>query len=387
MRSRVAWYTPQILPYSQTFVASQLAALRGVDSTLFGVDVVPDIEVKGRTWVLGVDRPFGRAQATVFKATRRSPALCAALRAFDPDVLIAHFLQCAWRIAHVAKNVRVPLAAVCHGSDLLTLQGSRRQQSRSTRQLAANWRRLVDEVQLFLPVSEFLGNRLLESGVPSARIAVHHLGVPIPSGLDLGSAGERSGVLFVGRLVESKGCDLLLQAVADLARGRQVEVTVVGDGPQRSALSKQAAGLPSRARIRFLGSLPQEAVFRLMRQHRVVCVPSTDVASGASEGLGLVACEAAAHGRPVIAFDTGGLRETVIHGTTGLLVRQRDGRNLAEALEILLSDDTMAAEMGRAARRFAVEKFDLSRQGRRLFEKLLARGLITSDGKREENPA
>ncbi|MCQ4079690.1 glycosyltransferase [Streptomyces sp. RB6PN25] len=357
-----------------------------MDAALFGVDVVPDIEVRGTTWALGSHRPFGRSQAILLKATRRSPALCGALRTFAPDVLIAHFLQCAWRIAHVTKNAGVPLVAMCHGSDLLTLRGSKRRQSRSTRQLAANWMRFVEDVRLFLPVSEFLGTRLLESGVPPSRVAVHYLGVPIPSGDDLGSAAECSAVLFVGRLVESKGCDLLLQAVGDIARGRRVDVTVVGDGPQRSALLKQAAGLPPGARVRFPGSLSQRAVFALMRQHRMLCVPSVDVASGASEGLGLVACEAAAHGRPVIAFDTGGLRETLIHGTTGLLVQRRDRRNLAEALEAILSDDAMAEAMGHAARQLAVEKFDLSRQGRRLFEKLLANGLICSESDREMHP-
>ncbi|WP_405722866.1 glycosyltransferase [Streptomyces sp. NBC_01537] len=386
VKPRVAWYTPQVLPYSQTFVANQLAALRGVDSRLFGVESVPDIAAPGKAWVLESDCTFGRIQSLLFKATRRSPALHGALKEFDPSVLIAHFLQCAWRVSQVAKSVGIPLAAMCHGSDFLTLRGSRRHQSWSTRQLAGNWRVFIEEIPLFLAASAFLRNRLLEAGVPSSRVAVHYLGVPIPDGAGLGSAKERSGVLFVGRLVENKGCGLLLTAVGRLASGRRVDVTVVGDGPQRSALEKQAADLPSSAKIHFVGKLQQDAVFRLMRQHRVLCVPSTEVASGASEGLGLVACEAAAHGRPVIAFDTGGLRETLIHGTTGLLVPPRNVGELAEALEAVLSDDSLADAMGRAARQLATERFDLSVQGHRLHELLVTRDLISGRHSREAKP-
>jgi len=376
MRSKVAWYTPQVLPYSQTFVANQLEAMPGVETNLFGINRVPGNEVRGTAWVLDDDAALGRLQAMIFKASRWSPSLHAALRAFSPDLLIAHFLQGARRIAPTAEHLGVPLVAMCHGADVLTLHGGGRGQSLGMRQLAADWPRFVEGVRLFLVVSEFLAQRLVEAGVAPSRMTVHYLGVPIPQGADLGSAAERRGVLFVGRLIERKGCDYLLQAVQEIARGRRVDVTVVGDGPERSALLKQAAALPTGAKVRFLGSQPEERVFRLMKEHRVLCVPSVDVASGDSEALGLVACEAAAHGRPVVAFDSGGLREVVVHGATGFVVRQRDTRGLAEALEAVLADDRLADAMGRAARQLAVEKFDLNRQGHQLRELLSTQGLL-----------
>ncbi|MFE2428921.1 glycosyltransferase [Streptomyces sp. NPDC059373] len=377
MVPRVAWYSQWVLPRSETFVANQLRALKDVETALFGIDFVPGIDVPGRTFVLDRDRPLGSAEALVWKTMRRAPRLAAAVRAFDPDLLIAHHLQNAWRVARLTEEINIPLGVMCHGSDLLGLGGSAPPQTRAMRQLAANWSRLLETVRLFLPVSQFLGERLAHAGAPRSRIAVHYLGVPIPDGSALGSAADRFGVLFVGRLVENKGCDLLLRAVGALAgNGRRVDLTVVGDGPQRAPLQRQAERLPTGAVVRFLGSASHGTVLSLMNQHRVVCMPSVEISTGVSEGLGLVACEAAAHGRPAVVFDTGGLPETVIHGVTGLVAPQRDVRRLAEALEEILADDSTANDMGLAARELAVEKFNLLTQGVRLRELLSAHGLL-----------
>jgi glycosyltransferase involved in cell wall biosynthesis len=387
MRPRLAWYTQEVLPPTQTFIANQLVVTKGaIGAKLFGIDRFPGTVVPGPSWVLGRDCPFGAAEAVVWKATRWSPRLRAELKSFEPDVLISHYLQYAWRVSRLTQSLGVPLVTMCHGSDVLTVQG-RHHPTRSMRQLSRNWERLLDQVQLFLPVSRFLGNRLIALGVPPSRVAVHYLGVALPDRNRLECAGERSGVLFVGNLIENKGCDLLIRAVGRLARGRRrIDVTVVGEGPQVGALRRQAAELPSGVRVRFLGSLPHAAVLELMGQHRLLCAPSVEVASGASEGLSLVACEAAAHGLPVVAFDTGGLPEVVCHGETGLVVEPRSVGGLAEALEMVLDDDSTALAMGRAARRVAEQRFDLFAQAARLREVLAAHGLVTAEDAVKDAP-
>ncbi|WP_243766406.1 glycosyltransferase [Streptomyces sp. GC420] len=351
--------------------------MREVDNVLFGIDAIPGIEVPGEKFVLDKDCRFGGAEALFWKSARWSPRLSSAMRAFNPDLVIAHHLQHAWRISRLTESNGFPLAVMCHGSDLLEMRGPQRSKSRAMRQLTDNWARFVETVRLFLPVSQFLSRHLAEAGAPPSRIAVHHLGVPIPDASGLGSAADCSGILFVGRLVENKGCALLLRAAGEIARQHPVTVTVVGDGPERGALLRQAAGLPAGADVRLLGSQSYEAVSRLMRKHRVVCIPSVDVASGPSEGLGLVACEAAAHGRPVVVFETGGLPETVVRHRTGLVVPQGDVSALARAISSLLADDGKAAAMGDAARLHALENFDAVKQGIRLHELLADRGLLS----------
>ncbi|MFC3573660.1 glycosyltransferase [Streptomyces yaanensis] len=372
---RVAWFTDCVLPPSETFVLNQLNALTDVKSALFGIRAVPGIEVPGRTFILDRDRSLGSVEKLTWSAFRRAPRFTAAVQDFAPDLLIAHHLPNAWRIARLAQRCRVPLVAVCHGSDLLEM-GSEPFKYRGMQQLAQNWDRLIDVVRLFLPVSHFLGARLLAAGVPQSRVVPHYLGVPLPDGSRLGSPSESADVLFVGRLVENKGCHLLLKALGELGRRRRVTATIVGDGPERERLENEAAGLTSGVTVRFLGSRPHHFVRQAMREHRVVCVPSVEVASGASEGLGLVACEAAANARPVVAFHTGGLPETVAHEETGLLVPQRDVGALADALEYVLTDSTRAEAMGRAARRLAETKFNLAQQGRQLRETLSRHRLL-----------
>ncbi|MFI5687275.1 glycosyltransferase [Streptomyces sp. NPDC051636] len=387
MRPRLAWYTQEVLAPTQTFVADQLVATEAtMGAKLFGVDLMPGIEVPGPTWVMGRDCVFGSVEAVMWKAMRRSPRLRSALKNFEPDVLIAHCLHYAWRVSRLTESLGVPLVAMCHGSDVLTIRG-RHHRPRSMRQLSRNWARLVGKVRLFLPVSRFLGDRLVALGVPPSRVVVHHLGVALPDRYRLGSAGDRAGVLFVGSLIENKGCDFLVRAVGRLAReGRRVSVTVVGDGPQRGALQRQAAELPSGASVRFLGTLPHAAVLSLMRQHRLLCAPSVEVASGAGEGLSLVACEAAARGRPVVAFDTGGLSEVVCHGETGLMVPPRSVEGLADALGMVLADDSMAHTMGQAARKRAEQRFDLFVQAGRLREVLTQHGLMSAAEDMREAP-
>ena len=96
--------------------------------------------------------------------------------------------------------------------------------------------------------------------------------------------------------------------------------------------------------VHFVGSVPQESMSMAYRASDIVVIPSI-----VQEGFPLVACEAMAAGRPVIASNAGGIPEVVIHGDTGLLVPASDVGALAEAILRLASDQGLRDEMGRAA--------------------------------------
>jgi glycosyltransferase involved in cell wall biosynthesis len=136
-------------------------------------------------------------------------------------------------------------------------------------------------------------------------------------------------LVAVGRASPEKGFDVLVDAV-HLARRGGVEVTldIVGDGPDRAALEARSARLGLGGAVRFLGSLPRAALYERMASAHAVVVPSR------REGLGLVAVEALALGRPVIASRVGGLTEVLTTGT-GMLVAPDDPAALAHALQSL----------------------------------------------------
>ena len=139
---------------------------------------------------------------------------------------------------------------------------------------------------------------------------------------------------------------MLLDAV-HLARrgGADVTLDIVGDGPDRAALEARSARLGLGGAVRFLGPLPRAALYERMATAHAVVVPSR------REGLGLVAVEALALGRPVIASRVGGLTEVVTAGT-GMLVAPDDPAALAHALQSLpLPVAARRLARGRRARR------------------------------------
>jgi len=165
-------------------------------------------------------------------------------------------------------------------------------------------------------------------------------------------------VLFVGRLVEVKGCEYLIRAMALVQEvHRDAKLVVIGDGPLRASLESLA-----RAELRgcrFLGAQPPEVVRAWMNRARVLSVPGVTAASGATEGLGQVCLEAQAMGLPVAGFASGGVPEAVEHGVTGLLGPERDHCRLAAGIGHVLSDTAVWERLSAAGPARMRVRFDL----------------------------
>lgn len=158
----------------------------------------------------------------------------------------------------------------------------------------------------------------------------------------LGS-GPRTGLIYVGRLVSDKGVPLLLHALAEVhAAGRRESLTLVGDGPERTALQAQACELGIGDHVEFVGSQPPEEVARYLNRHRVLVVPSQW-----EEPFGLVALEGIACGCVVVASDGGGLPEAV--GPCGRLFARGDQAALSRTLLAVLDDAGLQETARRAA--------------------------------------
>ena len=161
---------------------------------------------------------------------------------------------------------------------------------------------------------------------------------------------ERPTVLTLGRLKRYKGIELVLEAVARLQeRGIDLQLLVAGDGSAREALEATAADLKLGNAVRFLGFVTEEEKLRLFRSAWV------HVFTSPKEGWGLTNLEAAACGTPTIASDSPGLRESVRHGITGLLVPHGDVEAISAALQTLIEHGGVRREYGRQAVEFARE--------------------------------
>jgi glycosyltransferase involved in cell wall biosynthesis len=224
-----------------------------------------------------------------------------------------------------------------------------------------------------LVASTHMRDELLHNGFPEAQV----IRVPLP-GLrgeptslpPAPTVPERPVVLFVGRLVEQKGPELLLAALAQV--GVPCEARFVGDGPLRPLLEEKARRLGVRAT--FTGWLEGEPLLRAYAEASVVAVPSVW-----NEPFGLVGLEAMASGKPVVAFARGGIPDWLEHEATGLLVPPKDVPALAAALRRVLEDGALARRLGEAGRRSAHERFAMARHIQRLLD-IYRQAALPGDG-------
>jgi glycosyltransferase involved in cell wall biosynthesis len=365
-RRPIVVYRDVLLSPSETFVRAQAEALRAFVPHYVGSRRTPGLELPAeRTHVLNPGTPAGRARELAYKATGVAPARMRLMRSLAPALVHAHFGPDGTLAAPLARAAGAPLVVTFHGYDATTRDDALARGSWAGHAYLRRRPRLWREVRLVLAVSDFVGRRVEALGCPADRIRVHYTGIDVDFFRPIPDSFRRPLVLFVGRLMEVKGCRYLLHAMRLVqAELPEAELVVIGDGPLRGGL--EALARAELRHVRFLGSQPPEAVRGWMSRARVFSVPSVTAESGATEGFGLVFAEAQAMGVPVAGFATGGVPEAVAQGRTGFLVRERDVDGLAAAIARLLRDDAVWAQFSAAGRRRVCEQFDLARQTERL---------------------
>jgi glycosyltransferase involved in cell wall biosynthesis len=194
--------------------------------------------------------------------------------------------------------------------------------------------------------SEYVRRHALATGYPASQIEV----IPYFVGEEPASDPEPRVVLTGGRLVREKGIDLFLAALASVPRPWRA--IVAGDGLEAAAVRRQAQQAGLAADIEFAGWQDEAGMAAFFRRASVVVMPSRW-----PEPSGIIGLEAMAHGRPVIAFATGGMPEWLAHGETGLLVPPRDVAGLAGAIGALIADPAAGRRMGDAGRARARQRF------------------------------
>jgi phosphatidylinositol alpha-1,6-mannosyltransferase len=200
--------------------------------------------------------------------------------------------------------------------------------------------------------SEFSRQQLCSAlGVDRIRVEVVHYGVSkafIPQPRDEGLAAEwglsgRPVLLYLGSLKTRKNLPTLLAALALIRKERDdARLVLVGQGDQAQALQRQAQALGLSEHVRFVGFVPEADKVRWYNLADVFVLPSR------LEGFGLVAAEAMACGKPVVASRTASLPEVVAHGETGLLCDPDDPGDFAQTITRLLRERELATRMGQA---------------------------------------
>jgi glycosyltransferase involved in cell wall biosynthesis len=184
-------------------------------------------------------------------------------------------------------------------------------------------------------------------------------------------------LLSVGRLVATKGFDLVVRALADLARrGHRPRWVLVGDGPERAGLQRLAASLGVAEQVRFAGEMPQPELVFLYRRAWMLVAPSRELPNGRCDGIPNVIVEAMAMGVPCVGARAGGLEEAVRDGVTGRLCQPDNPEGLAATVEEVMASHELRETLGRRGRLEARQRFDSRCNFERLFVRF--RPLVTA---------
>lgn len=366
---RVAIYRTQVLPLSETFVRDQALALRRWEPILVGEREIKALPLEGLHVSTAFRGPatFGQRAGGMICRTlgMAPPRVTAVIRRAAPSLIHAHFGFDGVEAWPIARRLGVPLLVTLHGSDITIRMEwfAKGRAGRRWRGYPARLGRLAQEESVtFIAISENIRQAAIAAGLPQNRIVVRPIGIDrsrfVPGGVPI--AQRRPVILFLGRLVEKKGCIYLLEAFERVrSHLPEAELVIAGDGPERAKLAQHAASIGA---VRFVGAFTREQANTLLAEARVFCLPSITAESGDAEGLPLVILEAQASGVPVVTSARGGATEGILDGVTGYAFSECDVGLLAEQLTRLLTDDVLATQFSTAGPAFIAEKHDLYRQ-------------------------
>jgi Glycosyltransferase len=171
-------------------------------------------------------------------------------------------------------------------------------------------------------------------------------------------------LLSLGRLTKRKGVDMVINAMNEISPGAENLVYVIaGAGPEAEDLKKIAAALPEeiKNKIIFLGQISDDDKWAWLELCDIFIMPSRNI-NGDYEGFGIVYLEANLAGKPVIAGDSGGVRDAVINNINGLLVNPENAQEIAAAVIKLAGDEKLRQDLGSQGKRRAVENFNAKKQ-------------------------
>jgi glycosyltransferase involved in cell wall biosynthesis len=275
-----------------------------------------------------------------------SRSLLPRARAFGPDLMLAYWVYPdGFAALQVARALRIPCVVGALGTDIHVRSGVNIRMTRKT----------IAGVDALLTVSEDMRRQTIaQFGAQPERVhtvingintAIFYPASQNEARVALNIPLDQELILYVGRLVATKGLGELVEAVKSLVPSRpKLRLVLVGDGVMRTQLLELIAASGLTDRVILPGGLPPERVATWINASNLLTLPSW------SEGYPNVVVEAVACGRPVVATDVGGTRE-IVNASNGILIAPRNAQLLASALEQTLDAHWDHAAIAAAMRR------------------------------------
>lgn len=313
----------------------------------------------------------GYGECSTLECLRHAVRIAAALEDLraagdEPVHVHAHFAHDPALVGMlVARLTGLPFSFTAHARDLFEIPAE---------SLAARAREATAVVTCCQVNATYIEQVVPAKDRPPVLV-IHH-GVDllrfVPASRDQAPATPR--VVSVGRLVEKKGFDDLLRALAEVKdRGLPFHVRICGDGPLRDELVRLRDDLGLGRDVDLPGAEDSDAVIDALHEAGVFALTPRELQGGDRDGIPNVLVEAMACGLPVVTTTAGGITELVRHDVNGLVVAPGDVDGIADSLCRLLTDAGARSRLGGAARRTVELGYDTEDAARRLEGVLLSR--------------
>jgi glycosyltransferase involved in cell wall biosynthesis len=283
----------------------------------------------------------------------------------DVERLHAHFLHTPASVARYTAALRgLPWTGSAHAKDIWTLpEWEKREKLASCQWLVTCTGANRDHLAALAPPGRV---ELVYHGIDLARFTP---GNAPPRARDGRNAADPIVILSVGRLVEKKGTDVLLEALAQISPKLHWRFVHVGGGPLRKRLERRARSLGIAARVTWKGALTQREILAEYGSADLFALASRIARDGDRDGLPNVLAEAQSQALACVATRVSAIPELVRDGETGLLVDENDPAALARALERLIASPVRRRALGHAGQRRVIENFALDANIERLARK------------------
>jgi len=353
----VAIFRKRLLSYSETFIADQGQILPTYHPVYCGFqkDKSGIAMIANSTTILLEDNSyFGALDKMLFRfGISSARKWLDKIKDQDPGLVHAHFFNDGLDALKLAAMLGIPLVTTFHGHDITKHENATEQNPVT--------RRFFKQVDRVIAVSDFIANQALAKGCPEDKLIQHYIGIDLDKFTQPKIESDEPSLLFVGRLVEKKGCTFLLQAMEQLKiKFPNLRLTIIGEGELKPQLQQEVKA--RNLNVTFVGTASAAEIREQLARCWLFVAPSITAADGDTEGLGMVFLEAQALQTPVVSFRSGGLVEAVEEGITALLSEEKDVAGLADAVANLLEDSRLRRDMGAAGRRRVEHHFDIRKQ-------------------------
>lgn len=340
---------------TETFIANQINALsKDTTNFVFTLEHLDNLEVDTEVVVPPYDLRSNKYLSNKFKKYFIKKE-----KEVQPDFIHAHFITDACLFHSFTKNINVPKIVSCYGYDVTEVPVKFKYLYRYF------YKKAIAEYDCFLAMSEDMKADLMKIGVPEEKIVVHYHGINTKNfQLDRGYELKDNTLqlLTVSSLREKKGHETVLNALKALKENNidiKFKYNIVGSGSLETKFKDFVKNNNLEDEVIFHGLIKHgDALKKLIAKADVFVHPSVTTKTNDKEGIPGAIVEAMASGLPVISTYHAGIPAVIKHEVNGLLIEERDAKQMANYISELYKNDAKRKQLGQKALTFAAENLD-----------------------------